>query len=60
MSDRERYTCTREAPWKQGMGPAEHPDAVGAGDDRDHGSGVVVALYKCPNCGWYWEEELPQ
>lgn len=60
MNDRERYVCTSSAPWKKDMGPAQHPDAVSDGHDRDYGDGYVCAQYHCPNCGHHWEEELPQ
>jgi hypothetical protein len=56
MTDRERYTCTKEAPWQEGMGAAEHPGAEYLGDDLDG----CCERYRCPHCGKRWREELPQ
>ena len=55
----ERYVCTKEVPWTKDKGRSMHPDATYL-RDKDYGLGVVAAFYYCPNCNWYFEEEIAQ
>lgn len=55
------YTCTKEAPWREGMPtPVEHVGAREVGDQRDGYPGGDIVTYRCPNCGTRWTAELPQ
>jgi hypothetical protein len=46
--DRQRYTCTSDAPWTPDKGAAEHPEANWVGE-RDYGD-EVYDKYHCPAC----------
>lgn len=62
MTDqRERYRCTKDAPWREGMlTPVEH-DAVHEVGDQDNGwPGGDIVTYECRNCKTRWRSELPQ
>jgi hypothetical protein len=49
------YICTKEDPWNESKGKrATHPDAISVSSYSDY-----VDCYKCPNCGKYFEIELP-
>lgn len=51
-----RYICTKELPMPQPMPKNTqwiHPDA------KDAGSGEYYDAYKCPYCGEYFREYLP-
>ena len=56
----KRHVCTANSPWKEGMGPAKHPDAVESGEQQPGWPSGDVQGYKCPHCGKYFEVELPQ
>jgi hypothetical protein len=53
--DRERYTCTPEAPWTPDKGAAEHPGAEYLGDDLDG----CCDRYHCKHCGLRFKVTLP-
>jgi hypothetical protein len=53
--DRERYTCTAEAPWTPDKGAAEHPGATYLRDDYNE----CCACYHCPNCDLRFKVTLP-
>jgi hypothetical protein len=57
MADRERYTCTKEAPWHPDMDwpGTEHPDAEYLGEC----SSDCCARYHCPNCDKRFSVTLP-
>jgi len=54
------FVCTRDNRWNhETLGKVRHPDAVYI-KDRDHGDGVVTAVYECPWCLKTFEVELAQ
>ena len=55
-----RVVCTQADPWTPDKGRAAHPDAVSQGAQRDGWPGGDIQAYKCPWCGVFFEEELPQ
>jgi hypothetical protein len=50
-------TCTKELPDREAQ---IHPDAKESGEQKDGWPGGDFQGYKCPNCGLYFEMELPQ
>ena len=61
MSDVQTiHLCTKNNPWTPEKGSRSiHPDAQHV-EDRDYGAGENCACYRCPHCGKYFEEEVPQ
>lgn len=59
---KEYHTCTTDNPWKEEMGPCEHPDAVEIDEDYGKGGGVAdgdYVRYECPHCKLKFWVELP-
>jgi len=52
----ENCTCTKEKPNRNCR---VHPDAI-SGEQRDGYPAGDIQEYTCPNCGLYFEVELPQ
>lgn len=55
-----RHICTKEDPWKMGMGRAIHPDAIPQGSQQGGYPSGDIQVYKCPYCNLRFEVELPQ
>jgi hypothetical protein len=52
------FECTKDHPWDGLSRKGErvlHRDAKEVDIDSDY-----KIAYKCPHCGKYWEEELPE
>ena len=56
MADRERYTCTKDAPWTADKSAAEHPGAEYLGSCLDD----CCDRYRCQNCGKRFKVTVPQ
>lgn len=52
----DRFICTKENPWTEDKGRAQHPDAVSAGECSDS----CCDYYRCPHCGLRFTVEVPQ
>lgn len=50
-------TCTKDNPDHEAQ---IHPDAISKGDQKDGWPSGDIQGYECPNCGLYFEVELPQ
>lgn len=60
-SKARRFLCTKENPWKPGLGtPVTHDDAHEVGEQEDGWPGGDIVTYECRNCGHRWKAELPQ